>query len=299
MQRLLIGTGISTSAAPGTSPLDDALAAEAAGYDFVSASDHPVGTNPSYETLALLAWIAARTDRIRIASRVLGMPFRRPAMVAKAAESLHRLSGGRLILGLGGGYSDDEIHALGGRVPTPRQKVDGLADAITIIRNGWTEPVVSYQGAVHQVHELALTPKPVSPIPIWLGTYGNRALAVTGRLADGWIPSLGFASLTDFPQMFDRIHSAAAAAGRDPGAIRAICNLSIHLDPAARSKEEVLAGSAADIVEQLHGLTELGFSGFNFIVAADRARAVAEEVLPAVRTIELPGAATEDPATAF
>jgi len=284
MQPLLIGTGITTSADPGASPLDAALAAEAAGYDFVSASDHPVGSHPSYETLSLLTWIAARTSHIGIATRVLGTPFRRPAMVAKAAESLQRLSGGRLILGLGGGYSDEEIHALGAAVPTPKQKVDGLADALEIMRRAWTSPIaITYHGAIHQVHGLALTPRPAQPIPLWLGTYGNRALEVTGRLADGWIPSLGFASPDRVPDMLDRIHSAAAAAGREPASIRAIYNLSINLNPAARSSEDAIGGSASDIIEQLHGLTELGFTGFNLIVPDDHARAVAEDILPAVR----------------
>jgi alkanesulfonate monooxygenase SsuD/methylene tetrahydromethanopterin reductase-like flavin-dependent oxidoreductase (luciferase family) len=90
MTDLLIGTGISTSARPGADPLAAALAAEAAGYDFVSASDHPVGTDPTFDTLTMLTWIAARTTSVAVATRVLGVPFRRPAMVAKTAESLHR-----------------------------------------------------------------------------------------------------------------------------------------------------------------------------------------------------------------
>jgi alkanesulfonate monooxygenase SsuD/methylene tetrahydromethanopterin reductase-like flavin-dependent oxidoreductase (luciferase family) len=78
----------------------------------------------------MLTWIAAATSRIRIATRVLGVPYRPPAMVAKMAESLDRLSGGRLILGLGGGYSDAEFRAFGLTVPSPRDKVDGLQEAV-------------------------------------------------------------------------------------------------------------------------------------------------------------------------
>lgn len=263
-QQLLVGVGIST----GTSddPLRESLAAEAAGYDFVSASDHPAGRTPSYETPTLLTWIAARTTRIAVATRVLGVPFRRPLMVAKAAESLQRLSDGRLILGLGGGYLDEEIAAVGAPPVTPRQKVDGLAAAVETIRRGWSGDVV---------------PTPSRPIPIWLGTYGPRALAVTGRLADGWIPSYGFVGPSRIPEMWDRILTAAVAAGRSPDAIRAVYNVPVAIGE--RAEEGTVAGSAGDVVEQLWSFTALGFSGFNLMPSPDSAAAVAAEVLPALR----------------
>jgi alkanesulfonate monooxygenase SsuD/methylene tetrahydromethanopterin reductase-like flavin-dependent oxidoreductase (luciferase family) len=261
---LLVGIGISTGT--DDDPLAEAIAAEAAGYDFVSASDHPVGATPSYETPTLLTWIAARTSRIRVATRVLGIPFRRPLMVAKAAETLQRLSAGRLILGLGGGYSDEEIVAVGGRLLSPREKVDGMSEAIEAIRGGWSG---------------ALTPTPSAPIPIWLGTYGPRALAVTGRLADGWIPSLGFAPPRQVPEMLDRIRASAVAAGREPAAVRAIYNVPVAIE--ASAEDGVVSGSAVDIAEQLQAFAEPGFTGFNLIPTPGSAEVVAAEVLPALR----------------
>jgi len=106
MQPLTFGLNISTSAAPGADPVTDARVAEALGFDFVSASDHPSGRHPTFETWTMLTWICAATDRIAVASRVFSLPFRSPALVAKMAESLDRLSGGRLILGLGAGAAD-------------------------------------------------------------------------------------------------------------------------------------------------------------------------------------------------
>jgi alkanesulfonate monooxygenase SsuD/methylene tetrahydromethanopterin reductase-like flavin-dependent oxidoreductase (luciferase family) len=261
---LLVGIGISTGT--DDDPLAEAIAAEAAGYDFVSASDHPVGATPSYETPTLLTWIAARTSRISVATRVLGIPFRRPLMVAKAAETLQRLSAGRLILGLGGGYSDEEIVAVGGRLLSPREKVDGMSEAIEAIRGGWSG---------------APTPTPSAPIPIWLGTYGPRALAVTGRLADGWIPSLGFAPPRQVPEMLDRIRASAVAAGREPAAVRAIYNVPVAIE--ASAEDGVVSGSAVDIAEQLQAFAELGFTGFNLIPTPGSAEVVAAEVLPALR----------------
>ncbi len=110
--------------------------AEGLGFDFVSASDHPCGTDPTYKTWTMLSWVAA-TTRIRVATRVLGVPYRNPAMLAKLAETFGRLSGGWLILGLGGGYSDEEFRTFGLGTFTARDKVDGLEEAIRITRGLW------------------------------------------------------------------------------------------------------------------------------------------------------------------
>ena len=309
MNSLLVGVGISDRAAPGDDPVADAVTAEALGYDFVSAFDHPVAnavtaealgygavpadghpvrTYPTYETQTLLTWISARTARVGIVPRVLGVPFRRPALVAKAAESLQRLSGGRLILGLGAGYRDAEIRAVAGPDLTPRAKVDGLQDAIAIIRAAWTQRVASYHGAVYSADDLDLEPKPAKPIPIWLGALGPRGLALTGRLADGWIPFLRFAGPDRIPELLDRIRTASAAAGRPADAVRAVYSVPVRLDPKARTTAGVITGSAADITEQLHSFTELGFTGLDLMPSRDQLRAVAEDILPALRELQAP-----------
>jgi alkanesulfonate monooxygenase SsuD/methylene tetrahydromethanopterin reductase-like flavin-dependent oxidoreductase (luciferase family) len=287
MTQLIIGMDVSTSAACGDDPIAAAQLAEQLGYDFVSATDHPAGSHPSYDTLTLLTWIAASTSRIAIASRVLAVPFRRPAMVAKAATSLERLSGGRFILGLGGGHSDEEIQALGGTAPTPSDKIDGLAEAVEVIRGVWTHTPFSFNGRHHSVRELELQPKPAHPIPVWLGTFGVRALAVTGRLADGWIPSLGFAGPERIPAMRRRIDDAAHAAGRKPSDIRGIYNVGIRVDPAATQLPDLLTGSVNQILDQLHGYRELGFTGFNLVPSGpdrtDQMHRIAEDVVPGLR----------------
>src|SRR5579875_1867020 len=130
MTDLSFGLTVSSSAGPGADPVAAAQRADAMGFVFISASDHPEGADPSFETWTMLAWIAASTSRIGIASKVLAVPFRSPALTAKMAETLDRLSGGRLILGLGGGHSDEEIHALGLPARTPGEKITGLEDAV-------------------------------------------------------------------------------------------------------------------------------------------------------------------------
>jgi alkanesulfonate monooxygenase SsuD/methylene tetrahydromethanopterin reductase-like flavin-dependent oxidoreductase (luciferase family) len=288
MTDLIFGAGVPTSAAPADDPAGFAREAERLGYDFVSAPDHPCGGHPSYETATLLTWIAARTSRIKVASRVLAVPFRRPAMVAKLAASLDLLAGGRFILGLGGGYSDDEIAAVGGPALSPGEKIDSLAEAIQVIRGAWTRSGYTQNGRHHSVRDLEMEPKPTRPIPVWLGSFGPRALAVTGRLADGWIPTLGYMPAEEIPVMRRRIDAAAEEAGRRPEEIRSILNVTIGINSDAEPQPDVVTGSARQVVSQLHELVGLGFTGFNFIVSGPRQTAslqrIAEEVLPALRS---------------
>jgi alkanesulfonate monooxygenase SsuD/methylene tetrahydromethanopterin reductase-like flavin-dependent oxidoreductase (luciferase family) len=282
------GVGVPAMAAPGDDPARFAQEAERLGYDFVSAADHPCGGNSSYETTTMLTWIAASTSQIKVASRVLAVPFRRPAMVAKLAASLDLLSGGRFILGLGAGYSDDEITALGGPALSPAEKIDGLAEAIQVIRGAWTHSGYTQHGRHHSVRDLEMEPKPTRPIPVWLGAFGPRALAVTGKLADGWIPSLGYMAVEEIPVMRRRIDAAAEAAGRRPDEIRGILNVGIRIDPDAEPQPDVVTGSAKHVVSQLRGLLGLGFTGFNFNVHSPdltvNMQRIAEEVLPVLRS---------------
>lgn len=288
MTDLLFGIGVPASAAVGDDPIGLAQEAERLGFDFVSAADHPCGPSPSYETTAMLTWIAARTSRIKVASRVLGVPFRRPAMVAKLAVSLDLLSGGRFILGLGAGYSDQEIASVGGPALSPAEKIDGLAEAIQVIRGAWAHSGYTQHGSHHSVRDLTMQPRPAQPIPVWLGTFGPRALAVTGALADGWIPSLGYKPIDEFPAMRHRIDTAAEAAGRRPDEIRSILNLSIRIGPDAQPQQDAVTGSAKEAVSQLRHLLGFGFTGFNFLVSGPDQIAtmqrIAEEVLPALRS---------------
>ncbi len=286
MTDLMFGVGV--PAAPGADPVALAQEAERLGFDFVSLPDHPCGPDPSYEATVLMTWIAARTSRIKVASRVLAVPFRRPAMLAKLAASLDLLSGGRLILGLGGGYSDPEITALGSPALTPAEKVDGLAEAIQVIRGAWTQPGYSQDGRHHTVRNLEMEPRPARQIPVWTGAFGPRSLAVTGRLADGWIPSLGYMRTEDIPAMRHRIDAAAEAAGRPPRDIRGILNLGIRIDLGASPQPGLVAGPVTRVLGQLHDLLDLGFNGLSFLPAGpDRKadmRQIAEEIIPVLRS---------------
>jgi alkanesulfonate monooxygenase SsuD/methylene tetrahydromethanopterin reductase-like flavin-dependent oxidoreductase (luciferase family) len=271
MSPISFGIDLPASVTPGGDPVALARTAEDLGFDFVSASDHPAGTDPSYETWTMLAFVAAGTSRIGIATRVLGVPYRPPAMVAKMAETLDRLSGGRLILGLGGGASDHEFRQFGLPVPTPKEKVAGLAEAARVIRGLWSRPSFTFEGTRYSTVDADLEPKPERRIPLWLGTFGPRALELTGRVADGWIPSLGYAPADELPLMRQKVLDAAERAGRDPSTITTALNLDLD-----------------DGIDRLPELLGQGFTTLNFKVAAgpDRAMRIehlATEVLPPLR----------------
>jgi probable F420-dependent oxidoreductase len=287
MPDLLFGLDLPASADSGSDPVAEARQAEALGFDFVSTSDHPCGSQPTYETWTMLSWVAANTSRIRIATRVLGVPYRPPAMVAKMAETLDRLSHGRLILGLGGGYSDEEFRAFGLNVPTSRDKVDGLAEAIQITRGLWSQPGFTFSGRLYQTDAADLQPKPEHHIPIWMGTFGDRALTLTGRLADGWIPSLGMAPPERIPAMRARIQAGARAAGRPPEAITCVYNLGIRIDERAAAKPPTVSGAPGAVTDELIGFVKLGFTALNFQPVGpgrgEQIERIAREVIPAVR----------------
>ncbi|MFE0153944.1 LLM class flavin-dependent oxidoreductase [Nonomuraea sp. NPDC059007] len=287
------GLNISTSAAPGADPVAQARRAEELGFDYVSCADHPCTTHDSFETWTMLSWIAAATTRIKVATRVLGVPYRNVAMVAKMAETFDRLSGGRLILGLGGGYSDEEFRAYGMRVPTAREKVDGLAEAVQIIRGLWSERAFTFEGRYHRTEAADLEPKPARRIPIWLGTFGPRALAVTGRLADGWIPSYGFAGPEEVTAMRERLLAAAHEAGRAPEEITCAYNLAIRVQDKPTAEPGTLTGTPARLIDALRGFQRIGFTSFNLMPSGDdrdeQVERLAREVVPALREPALLG----------
>jgi probable F420-dependent oxidoreductase len=282
---ILFGVDVPTAIGAVADPVAAAQTAEALGFDFVSSNDHVLGEGPRYESWTLLTRLAAATSRVRLAARVLGVPYRHPVVVAKMAETFDRLSDGRLILGLGSGSGEDEYEAMGLEPGDARARFAGLEDAIAVIRGLWTTTPFTYPGSRYRVEEATLDPKPAHEIPIWLGTSGPRGLDLVGRSADGWIPSIGNVSPDRVPAMIDRIRAAAASTGRDPDRIALIYNVVVSFSEPA--SDDVVSGTSEAIAERLIDFLRLGFTGFNFLVFdADREAQVerlAREVVPAVR----------------
>lgn len=269
---LLFGTFITPSAADPRRVVDLAVLTEQVGLDLVTFQDHPY--QPAFlDTSTLLAYVAARTERVLLAADVTNLPLRPPAVLARAAASLDLLTDGRFALGLGAGAFWDAIVAMGGARLTPGESVAALAEAIDVIRGIWdteTKGGVRVEGIHHRVLGAKRGPAPAHPVPIWVGAYRPRMLALVGERADGWLPSLGrLADAGALAGMNATIDAAAVEAGRDPRAVRRLLNVD---------------ASAADVGRLADLALTYGISGF--IVTGDDpdvVRRLGAEVAPGTR----------------
>jgi alkanesulfonate monooxygenase SsuD/methylene tetrahydromethanopterin reductase-like flavin-dependent oxidoreductase (luciferase family) len=269
-------------------------AAERGDLDLVGIQDHPY--QPRFlDTFALIADLLARTERLRIFPGVANLPLRDPAMLAKTGASLDIMSGGRFELGIGAGAFPQGVQAMGGPARTPGESVDALEEAIEILRRAWRgDRAVTFRGEHYTVRGWRPGPPPAHPIEIWVGSYKPRMLRLTGRLADGWLPSLGYAPPDTIPEMQRRIDEAAEGAGRAPGDIRRIYNLSGAI--VGGPTRELLQGPPSHWIETLADFVlELGFDDFIFAPPGGDAVAqierFAQEVVPGVREALAVGAA--------
>jgi alkanesulfonate monooxygenase SsuD/methylene tetrahydromethanopterin reductase-like flavin-dependent oxidoreductase (luciferase family) len=247
-------------------PLQQAAVADQLGFDVVGVQDHPYQRR-FYDTWTLLSAMAMRTQRITMFPDVANLPLRPPAMLAKAAATLDILSGGRVELGLGAGGFWEAIAAYGGEARTPGESVSALEEAIQVIRLLWSgQHGVRFDGKFYQLKGAHSGPVPAHPMGIWLGAYRPRMLSIVGRLADGWVPSLGYVKPPDLLEGNRRIDEAAKAAGRDPRSIRRVLNAG-----------EVDAETLVSLV------TEYGMDTFLVTDDVDEMRRFMSEVAPRVR----------------
>jgi probable F420-dependent oxidoreductase len=210
-------------------------AVEELGFDHLFVADHVLGADPRvhahpslatysheapvHEALTLMAYLAAITSRLTLATGILILPQRQTALVAKQAAQIDVLSGGRLRLGIGVGWNAVEFEALN---ETFENRGRRSAEQVAVLRALWTEPLVTFRGEFHRISHAGLNPMPIQrPIPIWFGV-GSRdhpvppdaALRRIARLADGWSPN--FAPDAQGRALVGRVHDYAREAGRDP-----------------------------------------------------------------------------------
>ena len=172
-------------------------------------------------------------------------------------------------------------------MPSARDKVDGLNEAIRITRGLWSHAGFTFNGRLFHTEAADIAPKPEHRIPIWLGTFGPRALALTGRLADGWIPSHGHAPPETVPGLRNRIVTAALEVGRDPDEIT--CAYHVQLNLNEPDEPGVLSGPPGQIAERLAGFTRLGFTALSLVPVGsgrdEQVERIATEIIPAVRAL--------------
>jgi probable F420-dependent oxidoreductase len=190
--------------------------AETLGFDSAWVSEHH-GASDGYMSglLPTLAAFAAATERIRLGTGVLLTPFHHPLRLAEDAATVDLLSGGRLILGLGLGWREEEFRMFG--VPIG-ERVRRTTETISILRQAWTGERFSHQGKVFSFDQVKITPKPAREggPPIYLAGSAEPAIRRAGRLADGYIRTRG-GGVEKMVEDLKLAEDAARAAGRDPG----------------------------------------------------------------------------------
>jgi alkanesulfonate monooxygenase SsuD/methylene tetrahydromethanopterin reductase-like flavin-dependent oxidoreductase (luciferase family) len=225
---LLFGTFVTPTSQHPQQAVALAQASERAGLDLATFQDHPY--QPAFlDTWTLMSYAAARTERIHLSANVINLPLRPPAVLARSVASLDLLSGGRVELALGAGGFWDAIEAMSGSRLTAPESVEALGEAIEVIRAVWdteTRGGVRVEGKHYRVVGAKRGPAPAHDVPIWVGALKPRMLRLVGRVADGWLPSLGYVGGSrGIAEGNAVIDEAAVAAGRSPAAVRRLLNL--------------------------------------------------------------------------
>ncbi|MFQ5878719.1 MAG: LLM class F420-dependent oxidoreductase, partial [Dehalococcoidia bacterium] len=215
--------------------------AEELGYDAINVTDHLIFPTqirspypytperrflaptdaPYMESLTLLSFLAACTERIRLATSVLVLPQRHPVEVARMFACIDVLSGGRVTVGIGSGWLAEEFALLG--VPFERRGYR-TNEYIQLLKVLWTEDDPRFQGEFYSIAEARFAPKPVQKPhpPIWIGGHSRMALERAGRFADGWLAvDVGDQPLGTVVEQFKMVQRYAREHGRDPNAITA------------------------------------------------------------------------------
>lgn len=198
---------------------------EALDLDWVSGFDHfrPPDAGPSgpcMEGTTLMAAVAARTQRIRCATLVLGVAYRHPAVVASIAATIDQISAGRLELGVGATWHDDAHGQYGIALPPLRARMGMLDEACRIMRSLWTRESTTFEGRHFNLRDARLEPKPVQEhLPLVIGGAGERRmLRIVAEHADVWNTVAG--GLDDYRRKLGVLAGHCVDAGRHPSAIR-------------------------------------------------------------------------------
>jgi alkanesulfonate monooxygenase SsuD/methylene tetrahydromethanopterin reductase-like flavin-dependent oxidoreductase (luciferase family) len=282
---LSFGYFLNPSAEETAETIAAARIADELGLDLIGIQDHPY--QPRFlDTWTFMTWLAAETERIRFFPDVATLALRSPAMLAKAATSLDLLSGGRFELGLGIGAFPKAIQAIGGDPLPPGRAIEALEEGIALIRAMWSaDRRATFEGRYFHMGAGIAGPAPAHPIQIWIGAYKPRILGLTGRVADGWVPTLTYAGPTELPGMHARIDEAARSVGREPAAIARNYNVMGQITDGPVSG--LLNGPADHWIETLASFAvDYGMDGFIFGPSgspSEQLRQFAGDVVPGVR----------------
>jgi len=267
--------------------------AERLGYDGVWGNDHITAapyvrehwkTPPNfYEVLITLATVGAHTERVHLGTAIMVLPLRDPVLLAKQVATLDRMTGGRVILGVGIGAYREEFLAQWPRRRDARRG-DLMDESLAALRLLFTEPTASYAGAHTAFEGIEMFPKPArNPLPIYVGGHNEQAISRAARLGQGWLP--GWRPFDEIRERTKLLRRLTAEAGRDAQAVEAAVQFTVMLgrtpeeaalryrktgmvahrrslahsgrDPAL-AEDNNLIGSPASVLDKLADLAESG-----------------------------------------
>jgi probable F420-dependent oxidoreductase len=237
-----------------------AHAAEATGFDSLWVSDHVIVPKrlesrypynesgefpfrpdaPFLDPIATLLFVAGCTERVRLGTAVLIVPYRNPVVQAKELATLDFVSGGRLILGIGTGWMAEEFAALD--VPFAHRGAR-TNEYLALIKQLWTADDTGFAGTYYRLDDVGFAPRPLQQPhpPIWAGGHSEPAFRRAGRSCDGWLGAN--VSPTELAGQFEQVQRHARAAGRDAAALTLAARIPLRYAP---GDEQVLRDTVAD-----------------------------------------------------
>ncbi len=293
---------------------------EALGFDMVAAVDHVVipnsiesiypysptgkftpasaGADMCLEIISLLSYLAAATERLALVTSVMVVPYRPAVLTAKMLATIDAMSGGRVVLGIGTGWMEEEFVAL--EVPPYAERGKVTDEYIAAFRELWTNPQPSFDGEYVKFDNITCEPKPVTAggVPIWIGGESGPAMRRAGRIGDGWYPiGINPKNPLGTPEQYAggvaKVRAIAEEAGRDPADVTMS-----FFSPRYNENEEVkdvdgnrvcFTGSPQQIAGDINAYAEIGCEDFMFGFLApsideahDRMTHFMEEVKPLV-----------------
>jgi alkanesulfonate monooxygenase SsuD/methylene tetrahydromethanopterin reductase-like flavin-dependent oxidoreductase (luciferase family) len=228
-------------------------------FDSVWIADHFYGFDDDkkegfLEGWVTLTWIAARFPDVMLCHHMLGCGYRNPALTAKMSSTLQVLSGGRFMLGIGGGWREEEYRAYGYDFPRTAVRMGQLEEVVQICRLMWSEEHPTFSGEYFQINDAAATPRPDIIPPICIGSAGEKfGLPVAGRQADIW-NTLYSDDDEGWVRKRDIVHACAVQAGRSPSDIEISLTISGDAPESDAASEQW--------TERLTHLGELGVTHF-------------------------------------
>ncbi len=272
-------------------------AASKSPYPYHPSGQFPGGAFQDYlEPLTLITHLASRTKKIKLGTSVLVVPYRNPLVTAKQLATLDVLSGGRVILGCGAGWLEEEFAAL--QTPPFKERGRVTDEYLRLMRACWTEERVSFEGRYYRMNDVVFLPKPIQKpgIPIWIGGHTGAAIRRAGELGDGWHPiGLRPPALlppSEYAEKVGQLHDRARRAGRDPGSIALTFRAPVEIWP-KRAKPPagrgMFRGTAAQLIADIRQYQAAGVTHFVFDFTSPDPKAIiatmerfAEEVRPRV-----------------